>query len=295
MLQLPVAERNILIAVVAILLLSSILTIIQFFRTSDKYRAMIIPLIALAISLQSVILIFRAVDIKSIPLTGLFESMIVLTIAFGFTFLFLSVTIRHVWFTSVMVWFISILALLSVFVASPASKIDLLVETPWVVWHSLSMILSGTAILFSASMAALFLLARRNLKHKKIGRVIGKIPNIQKLEVLNVIGIKSAFAFLSFGLISGIGLAVVKSAEISISFNEWITDSKIILVLVGWVLLAVVLVLRHFLLRARGLAIITLVSCFLIIFSIIGSSIFCGSEHDFSKSQPEKVTAGGLE
>jgi ABC-type uncharacterized transport system permease subunit len=295
MLQLPIVERNIFIAVAAIYLLCSVLAVIQLFRSSDKYRAMLVSMVAFAVSLESVILVFRAVHIQTIPLTGLFESMIVLSIAFGLTFLFLSVTIRHIWFSSVMVWFIFLLIVLSALVASPASKVELLAETPWVIWHGLSMVLSGTAIAFSASIAALFLLTRRNLKLKKISRVIGKVPNIEKLARLNVIGIKAAFVFLSFGLMSGIGLAFVKSAEISISFKEWATDSKIILVIVAWFLLLFVLALRHFFLRARGVAIITLISCFLIIFSIIGASVFCGSEHDFSDKPVETVNTGGLQ
>ncbi|MBW8035873.1 MAG: hypothetical protein FVQ79_09640 [Planctomycetes bacterium] len=295
MLQLPVVERNIFIFVMAIYLACSILAFIQLFRSSDKYRTMLISLIALAVSLESLILVFRAVAIKSIPLTGLFESMIVLSIAFGLTFLFLSITIRYVWFSSIMVWFIFGLIVLSAFVAAPASKIELLVETPWVVWHGLSMVFSGAAIVFSGSIATLFLLTRRNLKRKKIRRVIGKVPNIEKLESLNIIGIKAAFVFLSFGLMSGIGLAVVKSAEIPISFNDWITDSKIILVVVAWVLLAVVLVLRPLFLRGRGVAIITLLVCFLIIFSIIGATVFCGTEHDFSGSPTETVNSEGLQ
>jgi hypothetical protein len=94
---------------------------------------------------------------------------------------------------------------------------------------------------------------------------------------------------------SGIGLAVVKSAEISISFHDWITDSKIILVIVAWMLLAIVLIIRHLFLRGRGIAIVTLIACFLIIFSIIGATVFCGTEHDFSSSRPETVITGGLQ
>jgi len=295
MFQLPVLERTTFIAVVAIYLVSSILASIQLFRSDDKCRILLISLIALAVSLESLILVFRAVDIKAIPLTGLFESMLVLSIAFGLTFLFLSITIRHVWFSSVMVWFIFGLIVLSALVASPASKIELLAETPWVVWHGVSMAFSGAAIAFSGSMAALFLFTRRNLKRKKIRRIIGKVPNIEKLESLNVIGIKTAFVFLSFGLISGIGLAVVKSAEIPISFNDWITDSKIILVIVAWILLAVVLILQHLFLRGRGVAIMTLITCFLIIFSIIGTTVFCGTEHDFSDRHPETINSGSLQ
>ncbi|MBW8016092.1 MAG: hypothetical protein FVQ82_07895 [Planctomycetes bacterium] len=292
---LPIQERYIFLTVTAIYLVCSILAFIQLFRSGDKFRTVIISLVALGVSLESLLLVFRAVAIQAIPLTGLFESMIVLSIAFGLTFLFLSVTIHQVWFSSVMVWFIFALTILSALVAVPASKIELLAKTPWVVWHGLSMVFSGTSIVFSCCMAALFLITRRNLKNKKIARVIGKVPNIEKLEKLNVIGIKASFVFLTFGLMSGIGLAVVTNPENSISFFDWVTDSKIILVIVAWFLLAAILVLRQLTLRGRGIAIITLVASFLIIFSILGTSIFCDSEHDFSDKSVETVNTEDLQ
>ena len=293
MLQLPVVERNIFLVAAAVYLACSILAFIQLFRSGDRYRVMLISLVGFAVVLGFSILVLRAAAIRSIPLTSLFESMIVISIVFSLTLLFLSITVRHVWFLSIMVWFIFGLVVLSAFVASPASEIQVPAKTPWVVLHGLSMAFSGAAIAFSGSMAVLFLLTRRNLKRKKIGRVIGKVPNIEKLEALNVIGIKTVFVFLSFGLMSGVGLAIVTSPEISLSFHDWITDSKVILVIAAWVLLAVVVMLRQLLFRGRGVAVMTLIACFLIIFSIIGTTLFCSSEHDFSGRRFDGVNLEG--
>ena len=293
MLELPVLERNIFIAVLAIYLVCSILAVLQLVRSAGWVRAAIISLVAAGVGLSGVIVGLRAAKIQTIPLMGLFDSMNVLSIAFGITFIFLCLKIHHVWFSSVMVWFIFVLTVLSALVAVPASKNELLAETPWFVWHGLSMVLSGAAIAFSASVAGLFLLARRNLKNKRIARVIGKVPNIEKLERLNIVGIYAAFLFLTSGLFSGIGLAVVKSDEMSMSFFDWVTDSKIILVIAAWLLLAFILGLRRFMLRGRGVAVITLIACFLIIFSFIGVSVFCDSEHDFSDGDFRVVKSGG--
>jgi ABC-type uncharacterized transport system permease subunit len=293
MLQLPTGERHVFITVLVIYFISSILAVRQLHRSDDKCRRMLISLVALAVSLQSLILVFRSVAIQAIPLTSLFESMIVLSIAFGLTFLFLSIVIRQIWFSSVMIWFIFGLVLLSAFAASPASQLQSFAKTPWVVLHGLSMSLSGAAIAFSGALAALFLITRRNLKSKKIFRIIGKMPNIEKLELFNVIGIKVAFVLLTFGWISGAGMAIIRSADISLSFHDWITDSKIILVMVAWLLLGAILGLRHILeLRGRIVAQMTLVACFLIIFAIIGSEIFCGTGHEFSDKPVEKTNSG---
>jgi ABC-type uncharacterized transport system permease subunit len=294
MLQLPIMEKNVFIAVLVIFLVSSVLSVRQLFKSGEKYRRMLISMVALAVTLQSVILVFRAVDIKAIPLTGLFESMIVLSIAFGLTFLFLSAVIRQVWFSSIMIWFLFGLILLSAFVATPAAELHYAAKTPWVFFHALTMVLSGAAIVMSAALASLFLITRRNLKQKNIGKVLGKMPNIEKLEDLNVLGIKTAFAFLTFGLVSGIGLAMVSGGNSMANIANWLTDSKIVMVIVAWALLAVVLVLRHLLsLRGRAIARLTLIACFMIVFAIVGSTIFCSTGHVFTESQQPAVDNGG--
>ncbi|MHC4221325.1 MAG: hypothetical protein ACYST9_02805, partial [Planctomycetota bacterium] len=78
-------------------------------------------------------------------------------------------------------------------------------------------------------------------------------------------------------------LAVVQSAAIGINVVVWLTDSKIVLIIASWVLLAVVLVLRKMaLLKEKTITYITMAVFFLILFAIIGSAIFCSTKHDFS-------------
>jgi ABC-type uncharacterized transport system permease subunit len=140
----------------------------------------------------------------------------------------------------------------------------------------------------------LFLVTRRNLKRKRIGKVIGKMPNIEKLEDLNVFGLKASFAFLTFGLVSGIGLAMVGSSQMSIDLQDWLTDSKIVMMVVAWGLLAVVLVVRHILsLHGRSIARLTLLACFMIVFAIVGSTIFCSTGHVFSSPETSQTDSGG--
>ena len=157
------------------------------------------------------------------------------------------------------------------------------------------MILSGASIVFSGAFASLFLVTRRNLKRKLIGKVIGKMPSIDKLEELNVFGLKASFAFLTFGLVSGIGLGMVASSQMAVNMQDWATDSKIVMMIVAWGLLAVVLVVRHILsLHGRSIARLTLLACFMIVFAIVGSTIFCSTSHVFSTGEPSsEVETGG--
>lgn len=288
--ELPLVEKYVFVVILLTYFVSSVMGVRQLSSDSGKSRRMLLSLVSLGVSLESVMLVFRAVSIKAVPLTGLFESMIVLTLVFGLTFLFLSTVIRQVWFSSVMVWMIFAIALLSAVVATPATQPQAIAKTPWVIVHGIVMMLSVVSIAFAAGSATLFLVCRRNLKQKQIVKVIGKMPNIQKLERMNLLSLKSCFVFMTFGLVSGVGLAMVTFAGLGINIGDWLVDSKIILMAVSWVLVAIILGLRHIIvLKSRTIAQLTLLTFFLILFAVVGSAIFCGTSHDFSGNDIKTV------
>jgi ABC-type uncharacterized transport system permease subunit len=138
-------------------------------------------------------------------------------------------------------------------------------------------------IVFAAAMSILFLWSRKRLKSQQFLRLFGKMPSVEKLESLNLVGLKLCFVSLTFGLISGIGLVAVRSYDLGMTIGDWLTDSKIVLIGISWVLLLLVLLLRRLLgFSGKVVAQATLLTCFLIIFAFVGSKIFCKSGHDFS-------------
>ena len=283
MLELPIKEIIVFASVVVLYLAAAIIGIVQLFDGDNKYRRLLLPVVSLAVCLEAVLLIFRAVAIKGVPLTGLFESMIVLTIVFALVFLFFSIAIRQVWFGSVMVWIILAMILMAGFVAKPASEPYPLAATPWAIAHGIAMILSGALIVFTTANAFLYLLGARRLKKKNVMKVLGRVPNIEKLKKLNVFGLKACFVLITFGLVSGFGLTMVKSTAIQMSVFDWLIDPKIVLILASWILLAIVLILRRMVvLKNKMTAYITMVVFFLILFAIIGTAVFCSTRHDFT-------------
>ena len=288
--ELPVKEIIIFVSVVILYLAAAIVGIIQLFSSGEKYRRLLLPIVSLAVCLEAVLLIFRAVAIKAVPLTGLFESMIALTIVFGLVFLFFSIAIKQVWFSSIMVWGILGMILLAGVVAKPTSEPHPIATTPWAVVHGIAMVISGALIVFATTNAFLYLLGRRSLKHKKVIRVLGRVPNIEKLKRLNVFGLTACFVTMTFGLVSGFGMTMVKSTAIQMSLLDWLTDSKVVLILASWILLAIVLILRRMVvLKNKMTAYITMVVFFLILFAIIGTAVFCGTRHDFSGNSVNMV------
>jgi len=284
MLGLPIPEIIILAFVIALFLAAAIAGILQLTVSGEKYKRFLLPLVSLAVTLEAVMLIFRAVAIKAVPLTGLFESMIVLTIVFGLIYLFVSIAIQQVWFGSVMVWVIFGLIILAAIVAEPASEAHAAAATPWAIAHGIAMILSGAAAMLATASAVLYLLGRRKLKQKKVLQVIGRVPNIERLERMNLFGLKACFILMTFGLASGIGLAAT-STSLNMTAIDWLTDAKIVLIALVWLLLGLILALwRTVKLREKTIAYVTLVAFALILFAIVGTSVFCGTEHDFSLS-----------
>ena len=285
MFELPLPEMAVFILVVVICFAAAVVGILQLLRQSEKLRRSLLALVSLTVTLEAVILIFRAIAIKAVPLTGLFESMIVLTIVFGLTFLFLSIAIHRVWFASVMVWVMLLLVLMAGIVAEPASQAHAAASTPWAIAHAISMILGGASAMLATASAVLYLFAGRKLKQKNLLHVLGKVPNIEKLERMNLLGLKSCFVLITFGLASGIGLAAT-SASLNMTAIDWLTDSKIILITIVWLLLGTIMVLwKTVKLKKRTIAHVTLVAFALILFAVVGTSVFCGTGHDFAASE----------
>jgi ABC-type uncharacterized transport system permease subunit len=146
------------------------------------------------------------------------------------------------------------------------------------------MILGGASAMLAASSAVLYLFAQRKLKQKKLLPVLGKVPNIEKLERMNLLGLKSCFVLMTFGLASGIGLAAT-TTSLNMTTLDWITDAKIVLITVVWLLLGTIMALWKIAkLKKKTIAHVTLIAFALILFAVVGTSVLCGTGHNFAGS-----------
>ncbi|MHC4260342.1 MAG: cytochrome c biogenesis protein CcsA [Planctomycetota bacterium] len=288
--ELPRTEIATFLLVVLICIAAAVVGVLQLLSRGHKYKRLLTPLICMAVVLEAILLIFRAVELKAVPLTGLFESMIVLTLVFGLIYLFLGTLIQQVWFGSAMVWVILGMVVIAGTVAEPASEPHAVAATPWAIAHGIAMVLGGALTAFATANAFLYLLGKRKLKQKKVTQVLGKVPNMEKLERMNLFGVRTAWVLITIGLISGLGLAVTKSQALETTVFEWLTDAKIVLIAVVWVLLALILVLRRVaVLTGKRMAHITIVAFLLILYAIVGTSVFCGTRHKFSLNDTKAI------
>ena len=290
MLELPIIERVLFYLALLGFGAATVLGVRSVSAGKSKFHRAMLFLVSCGVLLEGVILALRAASIKAFPLTGLFESMIVLTIVFSLIYIFFSRVIPQVWFEAIMVWIILLMAVLSGFVAGKAVELDPAAQTPWIIVHGLSMVAGGAMLAFSASMAGLFLLCRRKLKQKKLTGFIGMMPSIDKLEWLNVIGLKISFIMMTLGLASGIVMAKFKAVELELQMIDWVSDSKFVIVFVAWILVGLILAMHHAASwRGKRIARITIVAFFLILFALAGATIFCNTKHDFRQEQVQAV------
>lgn len=291
MFQLPPIEMLLFLAIVIVSIVSGILGCIQIAKDQTRLKLLLVAFASVQIALGAALLILRAIDANTFPMRDTFESMLVLMVLIGITFITLSAFIRQVWFLSVMTWSLLIIAMLSIVVAKPAPVLQEVAKTPWIVVHAVSMAMGGAMIVFAAAMSILFLWSRKRLKNKQVLKLFGKMPNIQRLESLNLLGLRLSFVMLTFGLISGIGLIAANSYDLDMTISDWLTDSKIVLIALSWLLLLLILILKRlFAFSGKVVAQITLVICFLILFAFVGSEIFCKSDHGFS-NKPETTVS----
>lgn len=275
-------EYAVLMAIIGLYIAAAVFGAFHLSRAGAKYRYVLLSLITLAISLESVILIFRAVAIKAVPLTGLFESMIILTIVLGLSYIAFSIVISQPWFASVMAWLMLAMMLLTLIFSTPASQPSEIAKTPWAIAHGLMMIIAAATITFSAVIAHFFLFSNRKLKSRQVKAVIGKMPNIERLERLNLAGLRVCFVLLTFGVISGLGLAAVRQVMLESSIVEWLRDPKIVCIIAAWGVIAVLLLLRRFAyIGAKTIAFMTIVAFFMILLAFIGVPMFGITRHTF--------------
>jgi len=78
----------------------------------------------------------------------------------------------------------------------------------------------------------------------------------------------------------------------AVSFCAMI-NAKIFLIELVWVLLAAILVLQRIaVMRGRATARMTIVAFLLILFAIVGTSVFCGTKHDFTRNDTKAAQVG---
>ncbi len=283
MFDLSVPEVIFLLLVVATHATAGLVATAQLVAGGRRYLRALTPLVAAAAVLDAGMLGLRALFIGTVPLTGLFESLLALALVLDLLLLLLRPILNQVWFSAVMVWVIFGMILAAVLVAKPAARPQAVAATPWALVHAIAMILASAAIMFAAANSALYLLGSHRLKQKQIVLVLGRIPNMETLAHLNSVGVRAGFVLLLLGVISGLCLAFLHGPGMA----QWLMDGKVICIVAAWGLLGAILVLdRLHRLAVRVRAYATLVAFGLLLIAIVGVTVTGATQHKFSCASP---------
>lgn len=283
--QLPITELVIFLLANGLGLAAAIVGFRQLRAQGKNYQPHLTHLISGTVLFQAVFLVFRAAELKTIPLTSLFESLLVLTLVFGLTYILFGLFLQQVWFGSLMSWIILCLLSITALVAEPAGRTHKIVTRPWTIAHALAMALGGAMILFAAAVAYIYLLGQRRLKQKEFTKVLGMVPNLEKLQQWNLFGLRAAFVLLGLGVCSGIGMTVLPAVRSKIPLQEWISDPRIISVGAVWLLVALTLLGRrlHWL-KMKTIAYLTFLILLLFLVGLACRVLLQGA-HDYAANE----------
>jgi len=137
----------------------------------------------------------------------------------------------------------------------------------WLVVHILMVLAGYAALLLTAVAAVFYLIQERRLKTKQTSALLERLPPLATLDNLIGRSLGLGFAFLTLGLVFGIMWAVMYSGHVG-----WISDARITLSLLTWMLLLVMMFLRASAgWRGRKAAVMALV--------VLGSSALTWAAH----------------
>lgn len=283
MLDLALSEAVVFMLAGVIHTAAGVVATLQLLRRRGWYRSLMVPLIVGAILLDGVLLVLRGVSIGAVPLTGPFESLILLALVFAVLYLFLSAVMGQVWLAVVMSWLMVGVIVAAAAVAGPASRAHALAATPWAIAHATAMILAAASVVLATAASGLYLLGSYRLKRKEVMHVLGRIPNLETLAAMNRIGLRLGFVLLTAGMASGLGLVLVLGTGLA----SWLADGKVICIIAAWGLLGAILVWdRFFSLKVKARAYATIAAFALILSATIGVTVAGATQHKFSLCSP---------
>jgi len=283
MFQLSLAEQVIFLLVLLLGMAAAAAGVWQLRKGEAISGLLMSHLMAMTLLLEAGLLIFRATAEGAIPLTGLFESLIVLTLVFGMTYLIFGVFIQQVWFSSIASWVMLVLIVLTGWAAEPAGGMRDMVPQPWALAHGSAMALGSAMTMLGAAAAILYLVGHRRLKHGQFSKVLGVVPNLENLKRLNRWALRIAFVFFSLGLVTGIGMAGLLARREEIEVGQWLGDPRLLGAAAVWLMVGLLLLGEAVhLVQFRTAAILTLLILAVLILGVIFRTSMKGA-HDFTR------------
>jgi cytochrome c-type biogenesis protein CcsB len=182
--------------------------------------------------LETVTLALRWIQAGHFPVVGAYESMTTLTWAVVAVYLVLE------WRTRVKALGLYVMPAVLVFLTiawmnytAPAALRPAL-RSDIVVIHVIVIFTAVAAFVVAGGAALIYLIEDRELKHRKIGPVLGRLPALRTLDQLVSHAVMFGLPFLSMGIVAGI----IRAETFGV--RHWWADSVVLLAIVTWAIYA---------------------------------------------------------
>ncbi len=256
--------------------LSAVSYIIFFITQKDKTGLFGFYFSLIGFSCHSLALVIRAVNLKHLPVTGLYESLSF----FAWTIMLVYVLIQRKQRNFIHGAFILPLIILLMALALPLdNQIRPLLpalKSYWLGIHSALCFLSYACFSLSFVFGVMYLLQEREVKYKKINGFFFRLPSLGLLDRLGYHTIIFGFLFLSLGIISG---SIWAQAAWG-AFWSW--DAKEVWSLIMWLVYVVYLhgrLMRGW--QGRKSAYLAIIGFLIMLFTYLGVSFILPGLHTY--------------
>jgi cytochrome c-type biogenesis protein CcsB len=229
----------------------------------------------------SAFFLMRAIGIKFLPVSNMFESLSFFIWAVALIYLIVEHVFSLPSLSSFLLPFISVFALAAIFFVRGPDAIDPKLASGWFYLHVIFAFIGYATFAVAFATAIMYLLQRRQLKLKKsFDSVFNKLPSLEVLDELNQRLINMGFPLFSFSILTGI----IWSHRSKLLGADWPNDPKIIFTGITWLLYAALFHIRLLsVARGKRVAQLTIVAFVFVVITFLGTKYLGVGPHGFLK------------
>jgi cytochrome c-type biogenesis protein CcsB len=234
-------------------------------------------LLSVGFGLHTIALIFRYYAAGYPPITNLYESFSF----FAWAILLVYIVVNYRYRIKVLGAFVAPVALILVVVSLALPKeifpLHPALKSFWLPFHAIFAFLGDAVFALAFCAGIMYLIQERQIKSKKRGGVLARLPSLDILDELNYRSLTFGFPLLTVGIVTG-------SVWASYAWGSyWSWDPKETWSLITWFLYAALLHQRLAVgWRGRKAAIMAVIGFLAVLFTFLGVNLVLSGLHSYS-------------
>jgi cytochrome c-type biogenesis protein CcsB len=232
-------------------------------------------------SLLTVFFLLRWRAVGFLPVSNMFESLLFFIWAVVLTYLIVEYFFNLPTLSSFILPFITLFALVAVFVGHPEGTMDTRLRSGWFYLHVVFAFVGYATFSVAFATAVMYLLQRRQLKSRKsFNSVFHRLPSLEVLDDLNQKLISMGFPLFTFAIAVGVYWA----HESKILGPNWPNDPKVVFTGITWLLYAALFHIRLLAVaRGKRVAHLTIIAFVFVVLTFLGTRYLPSGPHEFMK------------